>query len=294
MDFGERIRLCLRGLLYADPLHAVIVLNCAIISRSSMFSCAGLLSIWQLQGFMSTLRLVSGQVPSDNTGETHFEYDKLTSDRFTFMGSVKSSIAPSYYSIPDMPRLPSLRGSVCLGYIGTSSFNAIATLNCADTGEVYVRNVDQVVSVDKSTRKPMPLPEWWRTKYAPMVVGNEPLVLPRFSTPKTVHRYECRVPWSDVDIYRHTNFSAYIRYCSDCATDGVYTGAYPSFTDTLSKYYIKGTSISFYNESKANDTLQISSWEDKDTKYLLRFKGTCRGKNVFESTIEFYALKASL
>ena len=219
------------------------------------YHVAGLLSIWQLQAFMTKVRMFAGHLPSDSTGETHLEIDKLTVDRFTFMGSVKSSIAPSYYSIPDMPRLPSLRGSVCLGYIGTSSFNAIATLNCADTGEVYVRNVDQVVSVDKSTRKPMPLPEWWRTKYAPMVVGIEPLVLPRFSPPETVHRYEYRVPWSDVDIYRHTNFSAYIRYCSDGATDGAYTGAYPSFTDTLSKYHIKDTSISFYNEGCSKNTI---------------------------------------
>ena len=255
---------------------------------------AGLLSVWQLQAFMTKLRMFAGQIPSENTGETHLEIDKLTADRFTFMGSVKSSIAHSYYSIPDMPKLPSLRGSVCLGFIGTSSFATISTLNCADTGEVYVRNVDQVVSVDKSTRKPMPLPEWWRTKYAPMVVGNEPLALKRFSQPETVHRYECRVPWSDVDIYRHTNFSAYIRYCSDCATDGVYNGAYSSITDTLSNYLIKDTSISFYNESNANDTLQISSWEDKDKKYLLRFEGTNNGKTVFQSCMEFYPTEAAL
>ena len=243
---------------------------------------------------MSKVRLVSAEVPSDNTGEIYLEFDKLAADRYTFMGSVKSSIAHSYYSIPDLTRVPSLRASVCIGYVGTSSFATISTLNCADTGEVYVRNVDQIVSVDKSTRKPMPLPEWWRKKYAPLVVGNKPLILQPLSQPETMHLYECRVPWSDIDAYRHTNFAAYIRYCSDCATDGVYNGAYPSFTDTLSKYYIKDTSISFYNESNANDTLQISSWEEKDKKYILRFKGTCNEKNVFQSSIEFYPLKASL
>ena len=242
---------------------------------------------------MTKARMCAFHMPSSDTGDTFLEYDKLTSDRFTFMASVKTSVSRSYYTMPDLPELPTLRASVCLGYIGTSSLNTVATINCPESGEVYVHSVNQVVSVDKSTRKPTPLPDWWRTKYAAMVTGNERLVIPRFSRPETVHRYESRVPWSDVDMYRHTNYVAYLRYCIDCATDGVFSGAYSNFTEDLSKYCIKDTSLAFYSESNANDTLVISSWEDKDNASLLRFDGTNNGKTVFQSSIEFYPAEDS-
>ena len=267
------------------PEHSVQL--CSLIS-------AGLLSIWQLQALMTKARMYAFHAPADDTGETFLEYNTLTSDRYTFMASVKTSVARSYYSMPDMPQLPALRASVCLSYIGTSSLSTSATLNCADSGEVYVRNINQVVSVDKSTRKPMPLPDWWRTKYTSSVVGNERLVIPRFTQPETVHRYECRVPWTDVDIYQHTNYVAYIRYCIDCAMDGFYNGAYSNFSDTLSRYMIKDTSIAFYNESNANNILQVSSWQGKDNPHILRFDGSKDETTVFQSSIEFYQEKASL
>ena len=252
---------------------------------------AGLFRIWQLQAVMVKACIYAFQVPSKETGDTFLEYGKLTSDRFSFMASLKTNVARSYYSMPELPELPSLRTTVCLGHIGTSSLSAIATLNCADSGEVYVQSTNQVVSIDKSTRRPSPLPEWWRTKYASSVVGNKRLMIPRFSQPDSVHLYECRVPYSDVDFNGHTNFAAYIRYCIDCGTDGVYTGAYSNFTDALSRYYIKDMSISFYNESNANDALQISSWEDEENTNILKFNGTNNGKTIFQSSIEFYPVE---
>ncbi|KAI0230205.1 hypothetical protein LSAT2_019413 [Lamellibrachia satsuma] len=277
-----------------DPNGKFAHISIPSLHSIDSFDFSGLLSIWQLQALMTKARMYAFHAPADDTGETFLEYKTLTSDRYTFMASVKTSVARSYYSMPDMPQLPAVRASVCLSYIGTSSFSTSATLNCADSGEVYVHNINQVVSVDKSTRKPMPLPDWWRTKYASSVVGNERLVIPRFTQPETVHRYECRVPWTDVDMYRHTNYVAYIRYCIDCAMDGVYNGAYSNFSDTLSRYMIKDMRIAFYNESNANDTLQVSSWQDKDNPHILRFDGSKDEKTVFQSSIEFYQEEASL
>ncbi|KAK2193487.1 hypothetical protein NP493_12g07000 [Ridgeia piscesae] len=258
------------------------------------FDFSGILTTWQLQALMTKARMFAFHMPSKDTGDTFLQYDKLTADRFTFMASVKTTVSRSYYDIPELPVSPSMRVSLCLGYIGTSSLSTAANLNCEETGEVFVHNVNQVVSVDKTTRKPTPLPDWWRTKYASAVVGNERLVIPRFSQPDKVHMYECKIPWSDVDMYRHTNYVAYIRYSIDCAMDGILTGAYSNFTNTQSQYLIKDTNIAFYNESVPNDVLQVASWEDKDNPYILRFDGTKDGKTIFQNSIEFYPEKSSL
>ena len=255
---------------------------------STVFHTAGLLTIWELQALMTKARLFAFHIPSKDTGDTFLQYDKLTADRYTFMASVNSTVSRGYYDIPKKVIDPTLRISLCLRYIGTSSLSTAANLNCEATGEVFVNNVNQLVSVDKTTRKPTPLPDWWRTKFAPLVIGNEKLVISQFSQPQKIHTYECRVPWSDVDLYRHTSYVSYIRYCIDCAMDGVFNGAYSNFTNTLSQYLIKGTNIAFYNETVANDVIQVASWEDKDNPYILKFDGTKDGKTIFQNSIEFH------
>jgi len=245
---------------------------------------------------MSKARMFGLQMPSNvnETGDTFFEFDKLMADRFIYMASAKTTVSRSYYDIPELHVNSSMRISLCLGYIGTSSFNTAATLNCEETGEVFVHDVHQAVSVDKTSRKPTPLPEWWKTKYASSVIGNERLVIPRFSQPDKVHTYECKIPWSDVDFHRHTNYVSYMRYSIDCAMDGIVNGAYSNFTDTQSQYLIKDTNTAFYSETVANDVLQVASWEDKDNPYILRFDGTKDGKTIFQNSIEFYPEKSSL
>ncbi|KAK2162578.1 hypothetical protein NP493_1514g00000 [Ridgeia piscesae] len=244
------------------------------------FDLSGLATTWELQALLGKAQMFAG--------DTFLQYDKLLADRFMFMASVNTTVSRGYYDIPKKVIDPTLRISLCLGYIGTSSLSTAANLNCEATGEVFVHNVSQAVCVDETTHKPAPLPEWWRTKYAPSVVGNEKLVISKFSQPQKVHTYECRVPWSDEDLFQHTSYVSYIRYSIDCANDGVFNGAYSNFTKTLSQYLIKDINIAFYNETFANDVLQVASWEDKDNPYILKFDGSRDGKNIFQNSIEFY------
>ena len=99
--------------------------------------------------------------------------------------------------------------SVELAYVGTSSLNSLAKLYSPNTGEMFVYNVNQVVSISKATRKPVRLDGWWKGKYQGFAKESEQLVIPLVSFLEKTHIYEVKVPWMDIDSNKHANYISF-------------------------------------------------------------------------------------
>ncbi|KAK2193486.1 hypothetical protein NP493_12g07057 [Ridgeia piscesae] len=242
---------------------------------------AGHLNLWRLHGVLTKSKIIVCYVPCDPTGGTFLDYDKMMAGRFSFMASVKTRLYKDYYRIRDIPTTPSLRVTHNLSYVGNSSLSTTLTLNCSDSGKVFANSTYQAVVIDAATRLPAPLPDWWKKKFEWAIIGNKPLFIERIVSRAGSFTYDAKIPWTDLDLFKHINYTAYIRYCYDCAFDAIVNGAYPTFKDRNRLNRVSGIDMSFSRECFPNDILNIATWEDPNDPSTLRFDMTVRGQDAF-------------
>jgi acyl-CoA thioesterase FadM len=150
-----------------------------------------------------------------------------------------------------------------------------------------------VTIVSKQTRKPMPIPDWWKEKYGSSAVGNERLVIQAEQIPSdpavNLARYEMKIPWNEMDGYGHTNYLSYIKFCFDAAADAVAKNAYSAFSGDILRYNVKTIQLLFKAESRPNDMLEVVSWQSPTNPYQLHFTIQKEGVGmIFQSCIEFH------
>ncbi|ELT97262.1 hypothetical protein CAPTEDRAFT_192400 [Capitella teleta] len=254
----------------------------------------GNVSVSRIQRLLSAVRIAAYHTPNLITGVSFLEYDTLTSDCLTFMASTKTEVSRDLYTLVNLPELPALQAEIQLGYVGTSSLNSIALLRNKANGHVLAQNVNQVVTVDKVKRKPTPIPDWWKTKYVPVVSGNQRLIVAPLQIPDKVYDYQIHVAWSDIDGYGHTNYVCYIRYCLDSAMDAVKKNYFSKFEDDILLYHVKDMQISYRGESAAGDVLSLKAWEDESNPYHLYFDIASKGKTIFQCGMLFHEPHAGL
>ena len=257
-----------------------------------MTSCvrAGHLSLWRLHGVLTKSKIIVYYVPCDPTGGTFLDYDKMMDGRLSFMASVKTRLDKDYYRIRDMTTTPSLRVTHNLSYVGKSSVGTTLTLNCSDTGKVFANSTYQVVTIDAATRRPEPLPDWWKKKFEFAIVGNKPSFTERIVSPAGAYTYDAKIPWTDLDLFKHINYTAYIRYCHDTAFDAIVNDVYPTFKDRRRLNRVSGIDMSFSKECFPNDILNIATWEDPNDPSTLRFDMSVRGQETFQCSISYHEL----
>ena len=206
------------------------------------------------------------------------------------MASTRIEFARELFEIQRRSEVvPELEVLLSLGYIGKSSLNSIATLKCRKTGAAFARNVNQVVVVDKATRKPTRIPEWWREKYSSAAVTGQPLIVPLIDVPhERAHAYDVKVAWSDVDQYKHTNYLSYVRYCQDAAMDACQVDHFTQIKGDFLLQHTKGMSICYKNETVANDRLLVHVWENEEDKLKLHFSISRQDAVIFQATFSFY------
>ena len=244
--------------------------------------------MWRLHAMLQKARVLAYHVPCTDGNGTFLDYDKVMEKSYTFTASVKTNIEREYYRIHERVSPPSLRVSMWLSHVGKTSMSTTATLNCSDSGEVFVNSVNQSVVVDRATHRPVSLPDWWKIKYSRAIIGNGSTVVPLVDAPEDSHTYEMKVPWSDIDQYGHANHVAYIRYCYNCAVDGVLNGVYPTHKDSAMLHRVGDMRMRYCQECVGNDILNIASWEDDKHPSILRFVIKLRRENKFQSSIQFH------
>ncbi|CAG5117187.1 unnamed protein product [Candidula unifasciata] len=196
-----------------DKPHYVVTFTIPGLSLESFdnYSNANIISLMKTAMAARTYIL---HHPDPVTGDVFLDWPRVTSDRYMFMSSAEYTMSRKLYdsSIPKWP----LDARFSLGNVGNSSVSYVI--------ELYVHNentaplwkcVTQSVSIDTATRKPSPLPDWFKDKYKGKGCMDKGFIIRGFDRPSLTYKHQLQVSWSDTDHYQHTNFTSYARFSID-------------------------------------------------------------------------------
>lgn len=126
--------------------------------------------------------------PYDNSGNIFLDWPTLTSDRFTFVSSTQFKMSRSLY-LAVTPKWP-LDVEFVLGFVGNSSMASVSHFyNEGKTAEPLWTQMNQLVSIDKTTRKPTALPQWFKEKYAGKGCMDKGLIIKPFDRPSVTYNH---------------------------------------------------------------------------------------------------------
>ena len=208
-------------------------------------------------------RIFVHHVAMDESGQTFRDFQKLTRDSMTFVTSELKFLKPLYdLSILHKPLLVKVVG----GHIGNTSLNAITIVSLESSDTELMSNINQVVYIDPSTRKPTPLPNW-----RPSETGH------------------CRfqVTWTFTDGYNHANWTSYAQYVIDAAYLCSKQGSLKYFVENI-KNGISKVQLHYYGESIEGDYLDINAWEDTENTKKVVFDMSKDGTSIFQCIMYFF------
>ncbi|XP_067686904.1 uncharacterized protein [Haliotis asinina] len=223
----------------------------------------------------------------DSSSERFFlDYAILFDELFTFMASSSIEFDKSLYN-PLVSKWP-LNINVHLGYVGTSSINFVSNIVEPSSGEILVRNVNQLVAIDKETRKPTPLPSWWKKKHGDKAVRKEPLIVQKLSKPDDAHTYTFRVSWSEIDLYNHVNWTSYVLYSINALHHGIKEGVLRGINKEVVKNGVQRMQMAYFGECVEGDQLTVYFWEVEDQPRTVYFDMERDGRTVFQNTLTYH------
>ncbi|XP_067686263.1 uncharacterized protein [Haliotis asinina] len=239
-----------------------------------------------LMRFVTSARIFATHVALDETGRTIFDYAQLTSDRLTFVASSEVISEKAVYdtSVPKSP----LDVFYQLGYVGKSSLSTVASIVVPSTGETILRNINHVVGMDKTSRRPKALPDWWREKHGRSATLKNPLIVPRLQRPADASHYSVKVAWMHTDNYNHTNYTSYVDYCINTLHYAIEKGCMGALTKDVVKCGIKSMRNTYIGESLENDELIIWVWTSDQDHRSVHFDIQKLGQSIFQSTFVYH------
>lgn len=239
---------------------------------------------WQLMKMLESARFFSHHWPLDDSGRTFRDYADLTSDCMTFLVTSRMDIQRNLYD-PNVPKCP-LDIKVEGGYVGNTSLNSVATVQ-TKCGQSLLSNVNQVVTIDKSTRRPKPISDWWKEKYAKSGEKFTALKFNKYPKPETVEPFKIHVVRSDLDGNNHTNWSCYVRYSLDGLYYNVKQGKLHTFHD-VERRGLQSMELLFLGESFDDDTLDVYVWQEEEDGYKVRVHIEKENNLIFQGTYSFF------
>lgn len=233
----------------------------------------------------SSSRIFVHHVAMDESGQTFRDFQKLTQDSLTFLVTSELNFLRPLYdlSILHKPLVVKVVG----GYIGKTSLNAITIVSLESSNTELMSNINQVVYIDPSTRKPTPLPDWWKEKYAESANGKSSLRLDKFQRPSETGHCRFQVTWTFTDGYNHANWTSYAQYAIDAAYLCSKQGSLKYFVENI-KNGISKVQLHYYGESIEGDYLDIYAWEDTENTKKVYFDMSKDGTSIFQCIMYFF------
>ena len=242
---------------------------------------------------ISSIRFFAYHKPIDKSGRTFRDYAKLTRDTLTFMASNEIEIDQAMYD-KTVPKRP-LEFTFQFGYVGNSSFNTIGVLTAPSTGKNVLRIISQLVYINKTTRRPMPLPDWWRGKLANVAIGNQALKVERTPRPAITHVFPLTVLWSDTDNYDHATWTTYVQFCINAIHDGIRNSFYKNTTKDVVQKGLRKIRMGFIGENVEGDKLTVHSWENgEDNATVYCEIENAAGNVVFHASLLYSGLRGKI
>lgn len=184
-------------------------------------------------------------------------------------------------------RLLSIR--IHLSHVGNTSWNTISVLKDGNSGKVLATSRRKTVIINKVTRKPQPLPNWWKRKYAPTVVDSQELVVPSLEVPsENTYRYILTVTRKDTDLNKHVSNASYVKFCFDAATEAIRNNFYVGFHGDILSYGVEALRMSFVKEARAGDSLTVITWQDTHNPKILHFSFEKADEIIYQNSMGFF------
>ena len=187
------------------------------------------------------------------------------------------------------PKFP-LSVCISLDYVGKSSRRSTHRLCHNDVEKDYVSVICTEVLVSPETKKPVPYPNWWIEKYAPLC-ENDKLV--SFALPKDRLQNPCKtsttVDKSDTDYYNHTNTGSYIKFFCESIFRNISKNAYKNICQNHFDSGVKSINLTLAGSALLHDELDIITWEDSIDENIAYGEIVVKeGNTCCDMKIEFY------
>ncbi|WAR06668.1 hypothetical protein MAR_022037 [Mya arenaria] len=184
------------------------------------------------------------------------------------------------------PKYPLVLDSV-LKYVKNSSRCVEKTLSHPDTNTRYATYREIDVNVDYATRKPTPLPNWWKAKLnVPSDGERQQFSIPAKPPSGTVCSPQ-RVSFSDTDDNQHTNFASYVKFCCDAFYENVVAGRYGKEINVYD-CRLKRLEVTYHKDSELGDCLVIESWQDGINRDTFFFEIRKDSDVLLSAMLRFY------
>ena len=195
-------------------------------------------------------------------------------------------IEQRFYQI-STPKYP-LTISMQLTHLGRTSFTIVYSIGSPGNG-TYATVKILGVFVDKKTRRPTSLPQWWKEKYSLIQSPSQPPNVYGLKRPECSISFPVSINYSDTDENCHTTWPFYMRMCYDAFVDGTMRKAYKRINDEDASRGVKTLELVFKKESLLGDDLNVHSWEtDRHDVRELGFEITKGTEICVQAKMEFY------
>ena len=178
-------------------------------------------------------------------------------------------------------------------HVGKSSYSLLRKFYERISGKLLMETYSVWSVVDQVTRRPRPLPDWYKSSFSKDLPTSPPN--PRIREPEMPgHHYSCQfvVVHSESDMNGHVNQREFVRHAMDCAQMASNEGFYTHVSGDLCRYDIKSQTSLYLGEARVGDTVLVHTWEDDSDVNVLHF-WLCRpeGKLLVYLSISFYDVR---
>lgn len=177
-----------------------------------------------------------------------------------------------------------------LASIGRSSFQYQQTNAVKDTGELLHKSRTQLVFVNKTTRRSIPLSESFVQRFQKTSMSSKAWPMMHFKLlTKPVAgavQHTIQVQPSDADFYQHTNNAAYVKLCHDVGSLVAKDGKFIHLPDDLAFFRLKDVKCFYQGETVPGDEVDITVWESGER--VVNFIAEKDNSPVFQCVMEFY------
>ncbi len=156
--------------------------------------------------------------------------------------------------------------------------------------EVVARTERTAVFLDMLTGKTSSIPQDKRNFFQTFITSEKPTRVNIPVPPSEPFTMKLNVTASDTDHLYHMNQAVWLRFCIDCATEGVSRGHLANFNQDPFSHAVKQVEILYDSEALAGDILDVACWdtESLDKEKTLVFSVTHNGKSCVRCFVKYY------
>ncbi|XP_071943550.1 uncharacterized protein [Antedon mediterranea] len=149
----------------------------------------------------------------------------------------------------------------------------------------------QMVCVNRATRKSTPFPDTIKNIYF-YASANKPDIPPmlQFNNNSSGVKSYCKkfiICEEDVDLNKHTNNTAYLKFCVHLAREAVAAKTFTVITLDVVRSKLKEFIIQYLGETLEGDEVVFTVWQSSQNEHLLHFEAKCGGNVVCRCQLHF-------